>query len=139
MRPLATSSLVTLVFSSVLLVHAQNDPDDPISWPHAYPGMPTGDFSPEWQNCEFPSSLSTGRITHRFSDFQVTQPLTNVTWELSRNWAGNIGTGDLQHPNNSLFFWAFEKTNGSLTANSTDPWGIWLNGGYWSFHSSQLR
>ena len=37
------------------------------------------------------------------------------------------------HPNDTLFFWAFEKENGSLTAGanerSTEPWGIWLNGG----------
>ncbi len=38
------------------------------------------------------------------------------------------------HPNNTLFFWGFEKENGSLTAGdgerSNEPWGIWLNGGY---------
>ena len=41
-----------------------------------------------------------------------------------------IGPG---HPNNTLFFWAFEKEHGSLTAPANDkiekPWGIWLNGG----------
>lgn len=72
-------------------------------------------------------------------DFEVTESLPNVTFPLGRNWAGNIAVDRPGHPNDTLFFWAFEKTNGSLTANSTDPWGIWLNGGYWSFHSSQLR
>lgn len=42
------------------------------------------------------------------------------------------------HPNDTLFFWAFEKERGSLTesarANDSgegegEPWGIWLNGG----------
>jgi carboxypeptidase D len=39
------------------------------------------------------------------------------------------------HPNNTLFFWAFEHAgkNGSLAAparaNNTDPWIIWLQGG----------
>lgn len=65
-------------------------------------------------------------------DFEVTRPLTNITWELGRNWAGNIPVGDAQHPNNTLFFWAFEKDNGSLTTAATEnderPWGIWLDG-----------
>jgi hypothetical protein len=37
-------------------------------------------------------------------------------------------------PNDTLFFWAWESQNGSLTASagerSGEPWGIWLNGGY---------
>ncbi|EKM50681.1 uncharacterized protein PHACADRAFT_264079 [Phanerochaete carnosa HHB-10118-sp] len=90
-------------------------PGLPSSFPHVYPGMPSGNFSPEWQ-----------------SYFQVTQPLPNVTFPLGRNWAGNIPVDRPGHPNDTLFFWAFEKQNGSLTANaseSTEPWGIWLNGG----------
>ena len=62
----------------------------------------------------------------------MTQPLTNVTWELGRNWAGNIPIGRAGHPNDTLFFWAFEKEEGSLTAaaneNNDKPWGIWLEG-----------
>ena len=27
------------------------------SWPHDYPGMPEGGFSPEWQDCELHISL----------------------------------------------------------------------------------
>ncbi|KAH0834746.1 Alpha/Beta hydrolase protein [Lanmaoa asiatica] len=82
------------------------------SWPHVYPGMPTSDYGPEWQNY-----------------FQVTESLPNVTWPLSRNWAGNIPVQRVGHPNDTLFFWAFESSNGSLTTNSSEPWGIWLNGG----------
>ncbi|KAJ3559788.1 hypothetical protein NM688_g126 [Phlebia brevispora] len=86
------------------------------SYPHVYPGMPSGDFSPQWQNY-----------------FQVTEALPNVSFPLNRNWAGNIPVDRPGHPNNTLFFWAFEKENGSLTAaageRSDEPWGIWLNGG----------
>ncbi|KAI0954566.1 hypothetical protein AcW1_006420 [Taiwanofungus camphoratus] len=86
------------------------------SWPHAYPDMPKGDYSPAWQNY-----------------FEVTDPLPNVTWDLGRTFAGNIGVQRAGHPNNTLFFWAFEKENGSLTAGANEqsdvPWGIWLNGG----------
>lgn len=46
-----SSLLLSLVLASVHLVNAQNEPPES-SWPHAYPGMPTGDLSPEWQNCE---------------------------------------------------------------------------------------
>ena len=67
------------------------------------------------------------------TDFEVTKPLPNVTFPLSRSWAGNIGVDRPGHPNNTLFFWAFEQEHGSLTAPANDknekPWGIWLNGG----------
>ena len=66
-------------------------------------------------------------------DFQVTSPLPNVTWTLPRSFAGNIPVNRPNHPNNTLFFWAFEHENGSLTAGADErtdvPWGIWLNGG----------
>jgi len=65
-------------------------------------------------------------------DYQVTEQLPNVTWNLPRNWAGNIQVQRAGHPNDTLFFWAFEKENGSLTAGANErvdePWGIWLNG-----------
>ncbi|KII85865.1 hypothetical protein PLICRDRAFT_44287 [Plicaturopsis crispa FD-325 SS-3] len=87
-----------------------------VGFPHVYPGQPSGDYSPAWQ-----------------SYFEVTEKLPNVTFDLTRNFAGNIAVGRAGHPNNTLFFWGFEKTNGSLTsgANETnnEPWGIWLNGG----------
>ena len=63
-------------------------------------------------------------------DFKVNQSMPNVTFPLQRNWAGNIGVNRAGHTNDTLFFWAWEKQNGSFTANSTEPWGIWLNGGW---------
>lgn len=64
-------------------------------------------------------------------DFEVTDPLPNVTFPLGgRSFAGNIPVDRPGHPNNTLFFWGFETENGSLTnGDSTKPWGIWLNGG----------
>lgn len=70
-----------------------------------------------------------GRLTTHL-DFQVTENLPNVTWSLPRNWAGNIPVQREGHPNDTLFFWAFESEEGSFTSDSTHaPWGIWLNGG----------
>ncbi|KIK61689.1 hypothetical protein GYMLUDRAFT_260725 [Collybiopsis luxurians FD-317 M1] len=85
----------------------------PNSFPHIYPGAPSGGFSPAWQKY-----------------FEVTDPLPNVTFPLTRSFAGNIPVERAGHPNDTLFFWAFEKENGSLTSSDcTKPWGIWLNGG----------
>jgi carboxypeptidase D len=68
------------------------------------------------------------------ADFQVTKPLPDVTFGLGRNWAGSVGVNRANYPNNTLFFWAFEKESGSLTAKADErtdeAWGIWLNGGY---------
>ena len=65
------------------------------------------------------------------ADFQVTERLPNVTFDLGRNWAGNIPVERAGHPNNTIFFWAFEKENGSLTADagerSDEPWGIYID------------
>jgi carboxypeptidase D len=74
------------------------------------------------------------RIAHFSSlDYEVKDTLPNVTFPLGRSWAGNIPVGRQNQPNDTLFFWAFEKENGSLTAkageNTDKPWGIWLNGG----------
>ena len=64
----------------------------------------------------------------------MTTPLPGVDFELGNNYAGNIGVQRPDHPDNSLFFWGFEHSNGSLTAapGSQDdvPWAIWLQGGY---------
>ncbi|KAJ4473583.1 alpha beta-hydrolase [Lentinula aciculospora] len=85
----------------------------PSSFPHIYAGAPSGDYSPGWQ-----------------SYFEVTSPLPNVTFSLTRSFAGNLPVQRAGHPNDTLFFWAFEHQNGSLTSNSSrEPWGIWLNGG----------
>ncbi|KAH9913993.1 alpha/beta-hydrolase [Epithele typhae] len=90
--------------------------DTPSSFPHDYPGKPSGDFSPAWQTY-----------------FEVTEPLPGVNFALPRSFAGNVGVDRAGHLNNTLFFWAFERENGSLTASAGDranePWGIWLNGG----------
>ncbi|KAJ7354412.1 alpha/beta-hydrolase [Mycena albidolilacea] len=108
----------TILLGLSLNTLAQGTNDIPNSFPHAWPGQPKGNFSPEWQNY-----------------FEVTDKLPNITSTLPRNFAGNIPVNRAGHPNNTLFFWAFEHTskNGSLTApadaSNTDPWIIWLQGG----------
>lgn len=112
-------------------------PPTPSTFPHDYPGKPTGDFSPEWQQCK-PLNVSVSPrpvslISPLCPDFEVTDPLPNVTWSLSRNFAGNIPVNRPGHPNNTLFFWGWEQERGSLTADANErtdvPWAIWLNGG----------
>ncbi|KAG6908972.1 hypothetical protein DXG01_002580 [Tephrocybe rancida] len=97
-----------------LLASAQSAASQlPSSFPFKYPGQPTGDFSPSWQQY-----------------FQVTQKLPNVTFSTGgRTYAGNLPVQRAGHPNNTLFFTGFEKYTGSLTGNNQEPWGIWLNGG----------
>lgn len=77
------------------------------------------------------------------TDFQVTDKMPNITFDLGRNWAGSIPVGISDRPNNTLFFWAFEKENGSLTAaageRNDEPWGIWLNGGCVVFHFGNIN
>ncbi|CDO69768.1 hypothetical protein BN946_scf184766.g13 [Trametes cinnabarina] len=109
--------VVALAVCAVAVVRAAYPPQDvPSSWPHDYPGKPHGDFSPAWQDY-----------------FEVKERLPNATWPISRNFAGNLPVNRAGHPNDTLFFWAFEKEPGSLTAHadkrSIEPWGIWLNGG----------
>ncbi|KAK7037692.1 hypothetical protein VNI00_010918, partial [Paramarasmius palmivorus] len=68
--------------------------------------------------------------------FQVTESLPNVTGtiEVTRSFAGNIAVDRPGHPNDTLWFWGFERENGSLTAGAgerqDEPWLVWLNGGY---------
>ena len=76
------------------------------------------------------------------ADFEVTQTLPNITVPIGRNWAGNLPVDRPGHPNDTLFFWAFEKNDGSLTVKegeSDEPWGIWLNGGYDIFYKHPKR
>jgi carboxypeptidase D len=63
-------------------------------------------------------------------DFEVKGLLPNLTRTTPPSFAGNVGVNRPDHPNATLFFWAFEKAKGSLTSTSsnTDPWIIWLNG-----------
>ncbi|KAF8967659.1 Alpha/Beta hydrolase protein [Flammula alnicola] len=110
-------------FSAVALlpyapfVASQGSTPLPSSFPHAYPGQPSGDFSPAWQKY-----------------FQVTTKLPNVTFPIARSFAGNLPVQRAGHPNNTLFFLGFEQSTGSLTAplspSNQEPWGIWLNGGH---------
>ncbi|KAF8576822.1 alpha/beta-hydrolase [Ramaria rubella] len=119
---LVSCLLPVLAFAGVAtLTRAQSaNQTPPDSFPHNYPGIPNtnADFSDSaaWQNYFF-----------------VKDQLPNETFSLERSFAGNIPVNRQGHPNNTLFFWGFEKTNGSLTRdaneNTTDPWMIWLNGG----------
>ncbi|KAL0571646.1 hypothetical protein V5O48_010319 [Marasmius crinis-equi] len=119
--PWLTSPLwlvVSLAWSTV--VRAQRLPS---TFPHNYTGIPSGGYGPDWQGY-----------------FEVSDSLPNVTAPISRNFAGNIAVDRTGHPNDTLWFWAFERENGSLTAQAgerqDEPWLVWLNGGPGS--SSQL-
>ncbi|KAG7094004.1 hypothetical protein E1B28_007634 [Marasmius oreades] len=107
-----------LVYALANVIHSIGALDLPSSSPHNYSDIPSVPLGPEWQRY-----------------FQVTQPLPNITFPLNRHFAGNIPVDRAGHPNNTLFFWAVEKTEGSLTSpagpggDSPAPWGIWLNGG----------
>ncbi|KAJ7243916.1 alpha/beta-hydrolase [Mycena haematopus] len=110
--------MLQFALASVLLLSCAAQPPPPFAppstFPHAYPGMPTTPFGPDWQKY-----------------FEVTSQLPNVTGPIARSFAGNVGVNRADHPNATLFFWAFEKANGTLTGSAadTDPWMIWLNGG----------
>ena len=128
-------TLLRLTFLSILAVAcAQRPPRQvPSSFPQDYPGKPQGDFSPEWQNCRSEQPIPTAQLINLgHLDYEVTG-LPNISFSLQRNWAGNIPVNRANHPNDTLFFWAFERENGSLTSSagerSNEPWGIWLNGG----------
>ncbi|KAF9028443.1 alpha/beta-hydrolase [Hymenopellis radicata] len=113
LSPSPLTTIIGVLLGSTLFAVAQSPPN---SFPQVYPNQPAGDYSPEWQNY-----------------FEVTDALPNITGvfnDIPRMFAGNIPVQRANHPNDTLFFWAAEKQNGSLTdANSTEPWGIWLNGG----------
>jgi hypothetical protein len=141
--------LAVLAFLCVLSVSAQIKL--PSTFPHDYPGE-TSSRSRE-KNAR---SLTRTRQTIRGSrsrvaavydplvsfkapskltlltDYQVTEPLPNVSFPLPRHFAGNVPVNRPDHPNCTLFFWGFERTNGSLSAAagaSQEPWMVWLNGG----------
>ncbi|CCA72939.1 related to KEX1 protein precursor [Serendipita indica DSM 11827] len=80
------------------------------------PGMPTTPYGVDWQ-----------------SYYRVTDPLPNVTFTLPTTYAGSVSVNRDGHRNSTLFFMAFEKEQGSLTAKederTSEPWTIWLNGG----------
>ena len=66
-------------------------------------------------------------------DYEVKDPLPNVTWAMPRTFAGSVSVNRDNHPNNTLFIYALEREDGSLTAaegeRTDEPWVIWLNGG----------
>ncbi|KAN0130135.1 serine protease [Lactarius tabidus] len=99
------------------------------------PGVPSltsgelPDSSP--QNSTVTSGINFDPSWQEF--YLVTQGLPNITFPLGNNYAGNVPVGRPGHPNNTLFFWGFENTAGSLTAPAGEmqlsPWLIWLGGG----------
>lgn len=119
---------------SAPFVASQDSTALPSTWPHVYPGQPSGGYSPKWQSCScFPVARRIRDTQCLFSDFQVTAKLPNITWNIERSFAGNLPVQREGHPNNTLFFLGFEKSTGSLTGpanpRNQEPWGIWLNGG----------
>lgn len=48
MAYMSCAALVPLLLT--LVVNAQSG-TPPSSWPQVYPGIPTGDYGPEWQDC----------------------------------------------------------------------------------------
>lgn len=135
-----SASMLDLTILSLALatsVFGQQQSNIPNTWPNAWPAIPSGDFSPEWQNCKYHQmQFVLTKLTSLFDfsvDFEVKDVLPNITQPLSRNFAGNIPVNRPGHANNTLFFWGFESRNGSLTApaneSNNDPWIIWLQGG----------
>ena len=124
----------TLMFTSTSLrVLAQVQ----TSAPFAYPDMPMTPYGPDWQPCESLQSICPLATTHHAAicpDYEVMDPLPNVTWTMPRSFAGSVSVNRDNHPNNTLFFYAFEREDGSLTAadggRTDEPWVIWLNGGW---------
>lgn len=109
-----TKTRLLVVFGvTVATVFGQTPPS---SGPQAYSGMPTTPYGPDWQQY-----------------FEVTAPLPNISFTMPRTYAGSVSVNRSGHPNNTLFFVAFEKQDGSLAAadgeRSNEPWTIWLNGG----------
>ncbi|TBU63430.1 alpha/beta-hydrolase [Dichomitus squalens] len=97
-------------------VRAQTPPN---SYPHVWPGQPRGPLSPLWQHY-----------------FEVKGPLPNLTHaRLPRSFAGNIPVDRPGHPNDTFFFWGFEREGkpGGLTApafpHNDEPWILWVQGG----------
>lgn len=53
---------------------------------------------------------------------------------MPRSFAGSVSVNRASHPNNTLFFYAFEREADSLAAadgeRTDEPWVMWLNGGW---------
>ncbi|RPD76193.1 alpha/beta-hydrolase [Lentinus tigrinus ALCF2SS1-7] len=111
--------LATVILLLLVILSANGQLTPPNSFPHVWPGQPKGPLSVAWQQY-----------------YEVPYPLPNLTGlALPRSFAGNIPVNRTGHPNDTLFFWGFERqgANGSLTApahaNNSQPWIIWLQGG----------
>ena len=129
-------------------VHAQQSQTPPNSFPHNYPGIPNTNNnyqdSKAWQDCEQKNiSLSPQSLNTSFPmlDFLVNDPLPNMTFTLERSFAGNLPVNRQGHPDNTLFFWAFEKTNGSLTrnANESTTESVFFRSVFFLFHCVHCR
>jgi hypothetical protein len=66
------------------------------------------------------------------ADFFVKDNVPGVDFDISRSWAGNILTHPDKSANDYLFYWAFEREEGSLAAKkgerSNEPWAIHVDG-----------
>jgi hypothetical protein len=86
--------------------------------------------------CPFPSPLnfwpSFSPVLIGWLDYQVNS-LPYAPSIPNNTFAGSVSVNRANHPNDTLFFMAFENEAGSLTAapgeRSNEPWLIWLNGG----------
>jgi hypothetical protein len=121
-------SLCVSLFSSIL---AKTPPS---TYPHAYPGMPSTPYGPDWQSC-MSQYVQDDCITNTNGiglDYEVTKALPNITFPVPHAYAGSVSVNRRGHANDTLFFVAFEKEEGSLTSTTDKdrPWAIWLNGGY---------
>lgn len=121
--------LISLVVGAVQLGFAlsQVTTNDtlPNTFPHAYQGIPNENAnfqdSKAWQDCKPLYSLHQAVFLDTLLlDFLVNGTLTNVSFPLPRSFAGSIPVNRPSHPNNTLFFWGFEKSNGSLTRAAND-------------------
>lgn len=105
--------------------------DLPSTWPN-YTGAPSLPFSRTWQSCKQHVLFSTLQVlTVRIIDFEVnSSAISNVSFTLPTSYAGNLPVNRKGHPNNTLFFWATEKSFGSLNDDNPElPYLIWLQGG----------
>ncbi|TFK29733.1 alpha/beta-hydrolase [Coprinopsis marcescibilis] len=110
-------TLTFALFCAPFVASQEQQGTPPSTWPHNYPGKPSGNPSTAWQNY-----------------FRVTSPLPGVDFPISQSYAGNLPVQRAGHPNDTFFFWGFESEQGSLTATpnrhtTEKPWTIWLNGG----------
>ncbi|EAU90532.2 hypothetical protein CC1G_00916 [Coprinopsis cinerea okayama7 len=79
---MAARRLLGLALLCISVVVAQEEEEAgplPSSWPHDYPGKPSGDYSPAWQNY-----------------FRVQNPVPGVPFPLSRSYAGNLPNGPIR-------------------------------------------